>query len=84
MPVPDVERLTDHTIWTLEKGGHRATASTRKVAGVGVELRFEWDGDVRQSHIYRDVIELAAAADIKRRALVEQGWRDVPPIVWTN
>jgi hypothetical protein len=46
--------------------------------------RFEWDGDLRQSQVYRNVVELAAAADEKKRQLLDQGWRDVPPIVWGN
>ena len=45
---------------------------------MGVELRFLWNGELRQSKVYRDAGELASDADVKRRALLEQGWRDVP------
>ena len=38
----EAARMTESTIWPLEKNGHKATARTRAVPGVGIELRFVW------------------------------------------
>jgi hypothetical protein len=43
---------TDHrrdlgTLWTLTKDGHAAIANVREIEGVGFELRYLWDGDLR-------------------------------------
>jgi len=71
--------MTGTTLWTLTNNGHSATARTGAVRGVGLELRFEWNGELRQSRVYHDHDELASDADIKRRALQDQGWVDAPP-----
>lgn len=57
--------MADGNLWTL-KNGHKATARTRAVPGVGVELRFEWDGDLRQSQVYRDGAEVNADRDLPK------------------
>jgi hypothetical protein len=75
---------TGGVLWRLEKGGNKAAAITRPIPGVGVELRYEWNGDLRQSHVNRNSVELAAAASEKREELLANGWRDLPPIVWGN
>jgi len=71
--------ITDATLWTLTKGDNRARAVSRSVPGVGVELRFIWNDDTRETQGYRNVIELAAAASAKREALLAAGWVDAPP-----
>ena len=47
--------------------------------GVGIELRFLWNDDTRATQIYRDSVELAAAATAKRKELFAAGWADAPP-----
>ena len=74
----------DETLWTLTKAGSRARAIARTVAGVGIELRFMWNSELRQSQVYRDPAEAAAASSAKRKELVGRGWADVPPIMWGN
>ncbi len=73
--------MTERTIWTLQKDANKATATTRTVAGVGVELRYEFNGEVRQSQVYKDTDELAAAASHRRDELNGRGWRGVPVLV---
>ena len=65
--------MTESTIWTLQKDANKATATTRTVAGVGVELRYEFNGEVRQSQVYKDTDELAAAASHRRDGLNRAG-----------
>ena len=69
----------DETLWTLTKAGSRARAIARKVPGVGIELRFLWNDDTRETKVYRDSVELAAAASQKREELIGRGWTDTPP-----
>ena len=47
-----------------------ARAVSRSVPGVGVELRFIWNDDTRSTQIYRNVLELAAAASQEREDLI--------------
>ena len=35
------------------KGGHVAEARVRPIDGIGVELRYEWNGELRVSPIFR-------------------------------
>lgn len=72
--------MTDAVLWTLTKGEHRARAVTRSVPGVGVELRYIWNDDTRATQVYRNTVELAAAASAKREELIASGWVDVPPV----
>ena len=72
----------DETLWTLAKAGSRARAVARRIPGIGVELRFLWNDDTRETKVYRSVTELAAAASQKREELIGRGWTDVPPIMW--
>jgi hypothetical protein len=71
--------MTDATFWTLTKGPNQARAVSRSVAGVGVELRFVWNDETRPTQIYRNSVELAAAATAKREELIAAGWADAPP-----
>jgi hypothetical protein len=73
----------EETVWTLAKGESRARALTRTIPSIGVELRFLWNDDTRETKVYRNTGELAAAAIQKREQLVGQGWADVPPM-WGN
>ncbi len=70
----------DETLWTLTKAGSRARAIARKVPGVGIELRFLWNEDTRETKVYRDSVELATAANEKRQELIGRGWVDAPPM----
>lgn len=65
---------SDKTLWALSKGTQAAAAVLRKVDGVGLELRFVWNGELAHSQIYRDVQELLAAAKAKREELEARGW----------
>jgi hypothetical protein len=69
----------DHTLWTLTKAGAMARATMRHVPGVGVELRFLWNDETRETKVYRDSAELASAASQKRDELIGRGWTDAPP-----
>ncbi len=71
--------MTDATLWTLTKGPNRARAVSRSVPSVGVESRLVWNDDVRSTQVYRNVVELAAAASAKREELMASGWVDTPP-----
>jgi len=71
--------MTDATLWTLAKGANRSCAVSRAVPGVGVELRFLWNDDTRSTQVYRNSVELAAAASAKRDELIAAGWTEAPP-----
>lgn len=73
---PRHEPLVTSLLWSLTKSGHRAEARVRTVDGVGVELRYEWNGELRESRVFRTREELAAAAGEKQKALREKGWLD--------
>lgn len=53
------------------KDGHVAEAQVRAIEGVGVELRYEWNGELRVSQVFKAWHELEAAAAEKRRTLRE-------------
>jgi hypothetical protein len=59
----------------LAKDGHTAAAFVRPIHGIGVELRYLWDGDLRVSQVFRGWDELEAAAAEKRRELEARGWQ---------
>jgi hypothetical protein len=61
-------------LWRLVKGGHVAEALVRPIDGIGVELRYEWNGDLRVSQMFKSWEELEAAASEKRRELEARGW----------
>jgi hypothetical protein len=66
------------TLWTLTNGRKTATAAVREIQGVGLELRYVWDGELMQSHLFRDGTELLKDADTKRLQLEKWGWQLVP------
>ncbi len=61
-------------LWQLSKDGHSAAALVRPIEGIGVELRFEWDGELRVSQVFKTWDELLPMADGKRSELEARGW----------
>ena len=76
--------MSDLAVWTLTKNGHGAHAVAREIAGVGIELRYLWDDELRQSQVYRNSEALAEAANAKRDELIVNGWSEVPKLAWGN
>ena len=70
--------MSDERVWGLVKNGHTARAVARQVPGVGIELRYLWDDEFRQSQVFRNSVELAEAASKKREELMANGWIDQP------
>ena len=62
------------TLWTLTRDGHDALADVRGIDGVGFELRYVWDGDLRTSEVFREWAALDQAAADKRREIEARGW----------
>ncbi len=59
-------------LWKLMKGdSHRGGA--RAIAGIGLELRFEWNGDLRASQAFKGWDELEQMASVKRAELEARG-----------
>jgi hypothetical protein len=61
-------------LWRLRKGGQVAEAVTRRVPGIGLELRYALDGELRSSQVHRDAATLAMDAEGKRREVEATGW----------
>ena len=76
--VPPAQRLEPVTIgeplWTLRKEGHVAEARVRAIHSIGLELRYEWNGDLRSSEVFKSWEALEQAATEKRRELEAKGW----------
>jgi hypothetical protein len=67
--------LIEHgTLWTLRRKGRTAQAIVREIVGVGVELRYEWDGELMFSRVFRDGSDLLREASDKRFELEGRGW----------
>jgi len=62
-------------LWRLVKDGHVAEAKMRPIDGVGVELRYEWNGDLRVSQVFKSWDALESVATEKRQGLEARGWR---------
>lgn len=72
---PRAEPVTlGQPLWRLSKEGHTAIALVRPIDGVGVELRFEWDGELRVSQVFKTWEALLPIADEKQRELETRGW----------
>ena len=71
--VPPAQRLEPVTLgeplWTLRKGDHTAEARVRAIDGIGLELRYEWNGDLRSSQVFKAWDALEQAAGQKRAEL---------------
>jgi hypothetical protein len=61
-------------LWRMTKGRHVAEAVIRRVPGIGLELRYALDGELRSSQVHRDTAALAADAEGKRVEMVARGW----------
>ena len=61
-------------LWRLVKAGHVAEARVRPIDGVGLELRYEWNGELRVSQVFMTWEELEASAEEKRLELEARGW----------
>ena len=71
--MPPAQRLEPVTIgrelWRLTKDGHTAEARVRAIDGIGLELRYEWNGDLRSSQVFKAWDALEQAAGQKRAEL---------------
>ena len=67
--------LAEKTLWSLSKGSQSAQATSRRIEGVGLELRFMWNGELAHSQVYKDVQELMRASTSKREELEGRGWQ---------
>jgi hypothetical protein len=65
-------------LWQLVKDGHVAEARVRPIDGIGVELRFEWNGELAISQVFRLWDDLETAATAKRQELEARGWQWLP------
>lgn len=70
---------SEETLWRLVKAGRHVFAIARHIPGVGVELRFLWDDEVRDTRVFRSSIALAEAASRKREELRADGWVEQAP-----
>ena len=68
-------------LWRLVKDGNALTVSAVWIVRDDACLEIELNGEIQPSRIYDNVVEFAAAAVEEHRQLLEQGWRDAPPIV---
>ena len=61
-------------LWRMTRGQHVAEAVIRRVPGIGLELRYALDGELRASRVHRDAAMLAADAEGKRSEMASKGW----------
>lgn len=61
-------------LWRMTKGRHVAEAVIRRVPGIGLELRYALDGELRSSQVHRDTATLVADAEGKRSEMEAKGW----------
>jgi hypothetical protein len=64
----------DQHVWTLRKGDHEATAVMREIPELGWDARLLFQGDLRQSRVFRDVQEALTWVADWRADLEAQGW----------
>ena len=68
------------TLCTLPKGTQTASAVIAHLEGVGIELRLLWNGDLRQSQVFRTptaVDDALAEAETPNPDLELRGWQMV-------
>jgi hypothetical protein len=58
-------------------GSRSYRARLRRIEGVGLELRFIWNGELAHSQVYRDVQDLLSASNSKREELEGRGWNSL-------
>lgn len=68
------EPLATSLLWRLTKDGHVAEARLRPIDRIGLELRCEWNGELRWSQVFRSWAELEPVAETKRQELLARGW----------
>jgi hypothetical protein len=74
----------DRVLWCLMKGQQRAEAVVRLIDGLGTDLRYLWNGDLRASQVYRNDVTLHSEAAKMREGLIGRGWVDAPPMGGTK
>jgi hypothetical protein len=67
--------IDEKVLWSLSKGTQSAGAVLRRIEGVGLELRFIWNGELAHSQIYKDVQDLLSASNSKREELEGRSWK---------
>ena len=67
--------LAEKALWSLSKSTQSAEAVLRRIEGVGLELRFIWNGELAHSQVYKDVQDLLKASNSKREELEGRGWQ---------
>jgi len=72
---PHFTTSAERSLWTLTKDGHTAEARARVIDGVGLELRFLWDGELRASDVKREPADVERVAAEKRAELEARGWK---------
>lgn len=66
-------------LWTLQNSGHPAEARVRAIPGVGLELRFTIDGELRYSHRFTAWDSVERTAQEKRGDFEARGWEAIRP-----
>ena len=61
-------------LWRMAKGRHVAEAVIRRVPGIGLELRYALDGELRTSRVHHETATLVADAEGKRSEMEAKGW----------
>lgn len=74
----------DRILWVLRRKDQRAEAVLRLVEGIGHELRFLHNGELKRSQVYRDDLELQAAATLMKSNLLARGWVEPALLEWGN
>ena len=72
----------DRVLWCLVKQQQRAEAVVRLIDGLGTDLRYLHNGELRESRVYRDDAQLQATAAAKRNDLLAKGWVDPNSLAW--
>ena len=68
MPITSVQPF-----WRLVKDGHVVEARVRPIDGIGVELRWEWNGNLRVSQMFNSWEALEPQRNEKRQELEARG-----------
>ena len=64
---PEPPVTSAQPLWHLMKDGHVAEARVQPIEGIGVELRYEWNGELRVSQMFKAWAALEAVATEKRQ-----------------
>ena len=80
--MPSLAAPHDRFLWCLVKGEQRAEAFARLIEGLGHDLRFLHNGELRTSQLYKEPAQLETAAAAKRTELLAKGWADPNSLGW--